>query len=155
MSKVHRILLGAARIGQAQMLFGNLYEAVVKVPHVFAHHRELAKPGAVLRPGSPTLYFVPAGPVTIAASVAALASGWRDTSRRPWLAASAATTVAVALVTAYVVPAINQPLFLAAEPPAPQKRDVLLRRWYRLNAIRIAAGAVAWYTAGRAQRVQG
>ncbi|CAM4272066.1 DUF1772 domain-containing protein [Kibdelosporangium persicum] len=154
MSKVHRIVLGAARIGQAQMLFGNLYEAVVKVPHVFAHHRELAEPGAMLRPGSPTLYFLPAAPVTIGASVAALASGWRDTNRRPWLAASTATTVAAGLVTAYVVPAIGRPLFFAAQPPPPRKRDVLLRRWYRLNAIRIAAAAVAWYTAGKAQRVQ-
>ncbi|MDW5327012.1 hypothetical protein [Plantactinospora sp. KLBMP9567] len=48
----------------------------MKVPDRFAEHRDLAAaPGtavhlaAVLRPGSPVLYFVPSGPLTVAAAL--------------------------------------------------------------------------------------
>jgi hypothetical protein len=140
-------LLNVARIGQAQALFGNVYEAVVRVPHTFAHDRSLVgRP--VLRPGSPTLYFVPAGPITFAASVGALAVGGRD---RRWLAASTAATGAAGVLTAYVVTKVNKRLFLDEDPPSPKEREVLLRRWYRVNAVRIALVGTAWVAAERAR----
>jgi hypothetical protein len=148
-------LLAAARVGHAHLFFGNVYEAVVKVPHVFAHHRDLAvgsEPKKMLQPGNPTLYFVPSGPATLAATVAAAAFGWQERRNRPWLAVSAAATVSIGLATVYVVRAINQPLFFDAEPPGPSQREILLRRWYRLNAGRVAAAGIAWYCAGRAAR---
>lgn len=141
------VLLTVARVGQAQAFFGNVYEAVVKVPHTFARDRVLAGRPA-LRPGSPTLYFVPAGPVTLVASAGALAAGGHD---RRWLAAAAAATATAGLLTAYVVTQVNNRLFLTEEPPA--DRDVLLRRWYRLNAVRAALLGAAWFASERARAV--
>jgi len=153
-----RALLTVAQAGQAALLFGNLYEAVVKIPHRFAHHRDLAMPEdepahlrSLLRPGSPTLYFVPSGPVTVVAALAALGTGWDGPLDRRWLTASASATALMALLTAYVVRQINFPLFFSPQPPSAAERDVLLRRWYRLNAIRIAASSIAWASAQRAR----
>ncbi|MEO3926801.1 anthrone oxygenase family protein [Micromonosporaceae bacterium B7E4] len=155
--RLTKALLTVAQFGQAQLFFGNLYEAVVKVPDRFAEHRDLAAaPGttarraAVLRPGSPVRYFVPSGPLTVAAALGALAAGWRSPSRH-WLTMSAATTVAMALGTAQLNRTVNDPLFLAARAPDATERTELLRRWYRANAIRMAVLAVAWVTAQRAR----
>lgn len=148
--RVAGALLTVARVGQAQMLFGNLYEAVVRIPHRFAHQRDLAgpmSPRTLLRPGNPTFYFVPSGPITVAASLGALAAG---SSERRWLAASAAATTSAAAVTGYVVRRLNVPLFFAPQAPPAEERDAMLRRWYRLNALRIAVAAVALTCAERA-----
>lgn len=150
-TRLTRALLTVAQTGQAQMAFGNLYEAVVKVPHRFATHRDLVDT-PLLRPGSPTLYFVPSGPIAIAAAVAALGAGWRGPFDRRWLAVSSGASVAAAAQTVYVVREINTPLFFDAAAPAPERRDVLLRRWYRLNALRILTAGLAWYGAQRARR---
>lgn len=143
-------MLNVARVGQAQAFFGNVYEAVVKVPHWFAHERSLVG-RTPLRAGSPTLYFVPAGPVTLTASVGALVAGGHD---RRWLATSTAASVAAGLVTAYVVTQVNKRLFLDAAAPAPEEQEVLLRRWYRLNAVRIALVGTAWFAAEKARAVR-
>jgi hypothetical protein len=142
------VLLNLARVGQAQAFFGNVYEAVVKVPHTFAENRELAG-RTPFRRGNPTLYFVPAGPVTLAASVAALAVGEQD---RRWLGASTTATVAAGALTAYVVTKVNHPLLLNEKAPTAQEREVLLRRWYRLNAVRMALLGTAWLASERARR---
>jgi len=141
------LLLNAARVGQAQVFFGNVYEAVVRVPHIFADSRGLAGKSPAWR-GSPTRYFVPAGPLTLAASVGALALGGHD---RRWLAASTGATVAASGLTAFVVTRVNLPLFIAEKEPAPDEKAALLRRWYRLNAARIALVGAAWYAAERAR----
>lgn len=143
--RVAGALLTVARVGQAQAFFGNVYEAVVKVPDVFARNRALAG-RSPFRVGSPTLYYVPAGPIALAASVGALLTGRRD---RRWLAASTASSVAAGALTAYVVTQVNKPLLLDEETPI--EREKLLRRWYRLNAVRIALSGTAWYAAERAR----
>jgi hypothetical protein len=140
-------LLNVARLGQAQAFFGNVYEAVVKIPHTFAHDRVLVGQ-RLLKPGNPTLYFIPAGPVTLAASVGALVAGGHD---RRWLGASTAASVAAGLVTAHVVTKVNNRLFLDPETPAPEERDALLRRWYRLNAARFTLLGAAWFAAEKAR----
>jgi hypothetical protein len=144
--RVAGTLLNVARLGQAHAFFGNVYEAVVKVPHTYAHDRSLAGRSR-LRPGDPTLYFVPAGPIALVASVGALVAGERD---RRWLAASTGASVAAGLVTAFVVTKVNNRLFTDAEAPPPEERDVLLRRWYRLNAVRFTLLGAAWFAAERA-----
>ncbi|MEN3616082.1 anthrone oxygenase family protein [Plantactinospora sp. ZYX-F-223] len=150
-------LLTVAQFGQAHLFFGNLYEAVVKVPDRFAEHRDLATPpgataslASLLRPGSPVLYFVPSGPITVAMAVGALATGWRGPNRH-WLTASAAATVAMALQTAHLNRTVNRPLFLHQTEPTTAERTALLRRWYRMNAIRMATLAIGWVTARQAK----
>jgi hypothetical protein len=142
------VLLNLARVGQAHAFFGNVYEAIVKVPHTFADNRELAD-RPPFRLGSPALYFIPAGPVTLAASVAALAVGEQD---RRWLGVSTAATAAAGALTAYVVTKVNEPLFMDKKEPAPEDRAALLRRWYRLNAVRAALLGTAWLASERARR---
>jgi hypothetical protein len=147
--RVAGVLLNVARVGQAEAFFGNVYEAVVKVPHWFAHERSLVG-RQPLRFGDPTLYFVPAGPVALAASVGALVAGGAD---RRWLAASTAASTAAGLVTAYVVTQVNKRLFLDANAPSAEERDALLRNWYRLNAVRAALLGTAWFASERARQV--
>ncbi|MCO1660552.1 DUF1772 domain-containing protein [Pseudonocardia humida] len=152
-------LLAAAQFGQAQWFFGNLYEAVVQIPDRLAHRRDLAVPpgepvtvGSMLRPGSPVRFYLPLAPVTVGAAVAALGVGWNGAAaQRRWSTASVAGTLTAGLSTAYIVRAINVRLFFAAEPPSAEEREALLRRWYALNAIRMAATAVAWIGARRAR----
>jgi hypothetical protein len=80
-------LLTIAQLGYAHWFFGNLYEAVVRIPD------RLAKgyaPGAkderlasVLSAGSPVRYYLPGIPVVIGATLSALAAGWRSRTDRP------------------------------------------------------------------------
>jgi hypothetical protein len=80
-SRSTRALLTIAQTGQAHLFFGLLYESVVRIPDRLSSERVLAgEPGAqptlrsVLRPGSPALYFLPGGPVTLAHAIATIAS---------------------------------------------------------------------------------
>jgi hypothetical protein len=146
-SRVSGTLATVARVGQAQAFFGNLYEAVVRVPHLLAHDRTL--PGRPpLHPGSPTLYYVPAGPVALAASLATLATTRGD---RRWQTTSTAATTAAAALTVYVVTRVNKPLLLDEAAPSPACRDALLTRWYRLNAVRMALLGLAWLASEKAR----
>jgi hypothetical protein len=148
-----------ARFGQAQWFFGNLYEAVAEIPNRLAHQRDLAvapgEPvtiGSMLRPGSPVRFYLPVGPITIGAAVAALGVGRNGpAAQRRWSTASVAGTLAAGLSTVHIVRTINVRLFFAAEPPSVDERKALLRRWYALNAIRMVATAVAWVGAQRAR----
>jgi hypothetical protein len=151
--------LAVAQFGLAQAFFGNVYEAVARIPDRLAHRRDLAVAAGepvslpvMLRPGSPVRYHLPVGPVILGATVTALVSG-RDggPERRRWSAASAAGTLVAAASTGYVVRSINVPLFFAADAPPAAEREALLRRWYALNALRTAATAVAWLAARRAR----
>ncbi len=152
-------LLAVAQFGQAQWFFGNLYEAVAKIPDRLARQRDLAVPpgepvtiGSMLRPGSPVRFYLPVGPVTVGAAAAALGVGWNGpVAQRRWATASVAGTLTAGLSTAYIVRAVNVRLFFAAEPPSVDEREALLRRWYALNGVRMVATAVAWVGAQRAR----
>jgi hypothetical protein len=148
-------LVTAAQLGQAQWFFGNLYEAVVHIPERIAAESgsdlRSERPGlaTLLRPGSPVRYFLPAAPVTLAASIAAVIAGWDEPRDRKWLGAGAASTVSGVVLTAYVVRQVNRKLFFAAQPLAPAEQQELLRRWHRLNKLRLAASGVAWLAGQR------
>jgi hypothetical protein len=157
-SRSTRALLTIAQTGQAHLFFGLLYESVVRIPDRLSSERVLAgEPGeqptlrSVLRPGSPALYFLPGGPVTLAAAVGAAAIATTGRSGRRWSIASAAATLAFAAPTAGVFQKLNDKLFMAPEPPGAAERTELLRRWYRLNAVRLAIVAIAWASAQRAR----
>jgi hypothetical protein len=154
--RVAASLSALARFGYAQWFFGNLYEAVVKIPDRLAQDYEPAgadrRLESLFSPGSPVRYYLPAGPITMVASVAALAAS-RDTSiDRRWLAASTACALSGGIATAYLVRAVNLKLFIAGHTLTRAEQDVLLRTWYRLNAFRLAAAGGAWLASQRARQ---
>ncbi|GAA2757603.1 hypothetical protein [Actinopolymorpha rutila] len=79
-------LLTLAQFGHAQWFFGNLYEAVVRVPDRLAAEAGDGHARSPLGAGSPLRYYVPAIPATFPATLAALWSG-REASPevRRWL----------------------------------------------------------------------
>jgi hypothetical protein len=151
-------LLTLAQAGQAHVFFGLLYESVVRIPDRLSTDRVLAagadEPGGappLLRPGNPALYFLPSAPLTLAASLGALVAGRRAPALRRWSATSAAATLAFVVETATVLHPVNERLFHTAEPPTDDERAELLRRWYRLNAIRLVFVGIAWASSQRAK----
>ena len=131
-------VLGVAEFAHAQWFFGNLYEAVVRVPDLLAEQPVTTSP---FGHGSPVRYYAAAVPGTFPAVLAAAVGSRRD---RASLLAAAACSVAGAGITGYLVRTVNRRLFFGAETLTPEERDDLLRTWYRLNSVRLAAIAAAW-----------
>jgi Domain of unknown function (DUF1772) len=153
-------LLDLAQLGLAEWLFGNIYEAVVKIPDRLtaepfhdASTRISSGSMSVLGPGSPVRYYLPAAPITLASTLAAVIIGWASAGARRWLVVTAASTMSGVAITAYVVRRVNFRLFFAAEPPPPAERDALIRIWYRANVLRILATSGALLAAYRAKQV--
>ncbi|MBW0014039.1 hypothetical protein [Mycobacterium sp.] len=141
-------LLGLAELGYAHWLFGNIYEAAVRMPERLAGEPHT---GSVLGPGSPLRYYAPLAPVTLATTAAAVRTGWDIGGARRWLALMAAgSTVGVAL-SGYLIRTVNLPVMFAADPPPPAQRDALIRTWYVLNGVRIVATGAALFAAHRAR----
>jgi len=149
-SRRARGLAVVAQLGHLHWFYGNLYEAIVRIPSRLSTPDQRLP--STLAPGSPARYHLPVAPLTVGASVAAAVAGRRDPARG-WLAASAGSVLGGAVVAGYLVSRVN-PKLIEADTPAltDAERAALLRRWYRLNAVRIAAAAVAWLTAERARR---
>ncbi len=150
-------LIGLAQLGYTQQFFGNLYEAVVRIPHRLSETRDLAAPAGqrvslavLLRPGSPVRYHLPAIPVIAVGTLGSLAAMWRTPARR-WAVAASCCGAVAGLVTAHIVRDIGWKLFFASAPPAPAEREQLLRTWYRLNAVRLLAAVAAWSAFQRAR----
>ena len=146
-------LLTIAQLGYAHWFFGNLYEAVVRVPDRLAKDDE---PGAedrrlafVLSAGSPVRYYLPGVPVVLGATLSALVAGWTSRNDRPWLGAAAVSALSGVVATAYLVRAVNLKLFVAGQALTPADRDRLLRVWYRVNVVRLLTTASAWLIAAR------
>jgi hypothetical protein len=152
-------LLSVAEIGYAHWFFGNLYEAVVKVPDLLA--KDYGPDGAdrglrsLFSKGSPVRYYIPGVPVVIGATTAALITGWKSLRNRPGtigrrslavLAASAFSSIAL---TAYLIPTVNLKLFVAGASLTKAKRDRLLRIWYRGNVIRLLTTGTSWLVAAQ------
>jgi Domain of unknown function (DUF1772) len=137
-------LLTIAQLGYAHWFFGNLYEAVVRVPDRRAQDRPLA---SVLSPGSPVRYYLPGLPVVIGATLSALVAGWPSRTARPWLAAAALSTLSGVALTAFLVRTVNTKLFIAGQPLTPADQHRLLQTWYRLNAVRLLTTGTAWLIA--------
>jgi hypothetical protein len=146
-------LLTIARLGYAHWFFGNLYEAMVRVPDRLAKAPE---PGAedrrlasVLSAGSPVRYYLPGVPVVIGATLSALVAGWTSRTDRPWLGAAALSAISGVIATAYLVRAVNLKLFVAGQALTPADRDRLLQLWYRVNLFRLLTTGCAWLIAER------
>jgi hypothetical protein len=101
-------------------LFGNVYEAVVRMPERLADEPHA---GSVLAPGSPLRYYAPVAPITVAATAAAVRSGWASDGTRGWLAMMAACSAVGVAVSGYLIRRVNIPMLFAATPPPPTQRD--------------------------------
>jgi Domain of unknown function (DUF1772) len=158
--QLNRLLLDLAQLGHAQWLFGNIYEAVVKIPERLAAEPSAPAPAgagpgrpSVLAPGSPLRYYAPAALITLAATAAAVSRGWQVDGARRWLTVTAGCSIAALLITGYLIRTVNLKVMFAATSPPPAERDALIRTWYRLNRVRIAAAAGALLAANRASLV--
>jgi hypothetical protein len=146
-------LLAAAQLGYAHWFFGNLYEAVVRIPHRLSLSDGLGgqdqRLRSLLEPGSPVRYFLPGVPVVIGATLGAVVLGWTSRDERPWLCAAGLSTMAGVAATGYLVRMVNLRLFVTGEAVSPTERERLLRTWYRLNAARLVTTGIAWLVAER------
>jgi|RhiMethySRZTD1v2_1073278.scaffolds.fasta_scaffold2249849_2 hypothetical protein len=146
-------LLDIAQLGYAHWLYGNIYEAVVKIPDRLVDEAVNGKRGtSVLGPGSPVRYYAPVAPATLVSTVGAVVAGWGIPGARRWLTIAAGCSTAAAALTAYLVREVNLKVMFSADPPPPAVRDARLRLWYRLNIVRIATAAGALFAAHRARR---
>lgn len=148
-------LLDVAELSHAHWFFGNLYEAVVKIPHRVAAagaSREL--PRSPFGAGSPGRYYAPIAPMNAPAAIAALAAGWKPANTRAWLIVAAASSTTGAVATAYLLRSINPELFFSPQPLSEMRRKPLLRRWYRIHALRLTASAVALAALHRARTLR-
>ncbi|MCW2655342.1 MAG: putative rane protein [Mycobacterium sp.] len=150
------LLLDAAQLGIAQWLFGNVYEAVVRIPELLSDQASAVsadeRPRSILGAGSPVRYYAAGAPLTTVAIVAALIAAPQDSRSRRWLRAAIGCWLGGAVVTAYLVRTVNLPLFFSSQPLPADKRSTLIRTWYRWNAARIAAAAAALAAAHRASQ---
>ena len=145
-------LLSIAQLGYAHWFFGNLYEAVVRVPERLAKDYEPGKDdrrlATVFSSRSPVRYYVPGIPVVIGATLSAVLAGWRRRKDRPWLAALAVSALSGFIATTWLVRSVNLKLFIAGQPSTPTDRARLLRIWYRVNALRLLAASSGSLIAG-------
>lgn len=125
------------RLGLAHWLFGNLYEEVVHMPE------RLGPSDRLLGTGSPVRYYLPAAPITLAATViTAVEPGGAD---RGWRLAVVGLTAAGGTLTGYVVRTVIVPL-MGNEALDDVTRARLARRWHRVNRVRIGLAAAALLT---------
>ena len=150
--RLAEVSLAVAEFTHAHWLFGNLYEAVVKVPHRVAGSQDnLELHRSPLGAGSPGRYYAPLAPLTLPTAALALVAGWNLPVSRPWMVTAAAASAAGSAATAYLLRSVNPPLFFGPEPLSEMRQKPLLARWYRVNAFRLAAGAVALVAIDRAR----
>lgn len=137
-------LLNVAEFTHAHWFFGNLYEALVKIPDRVAAAetgRELSR--SPFGAGSPGRYYAPVAPVNAPAAIGALVAGWNHPRSRAALLVGATSSAIGAAATVYVLRVLNPRLFFSPQPLSEDQRRPLLTRWYRIHAVRLTASAVA------------
>jgi hypothetical protein len=136
-------LLGAAEFTHAHWFFGNLYEVLVKIPdRVAAAEATPELPRSPFGTGSPGRYYAPIAPLNVPAAIAALVAGWNRSGSRAWLAVAVGSSAAGAAATVYLLRSINPRLFFSPQPLSEMRRKPLLKKWYRVHALRLTASAV-------------
>lgn len=136
-------MLSLAQVGYAEWLFGNLYEAIVRVPDLLAGGRMTS----ILGPGSPVLYYLPGALISLGATLAAIITGWKYSRERVLFVAVAITLLAGGVATAYLVRNVNLNLFIRGGSIAELQRSRMLSIWYRVNLFRLGTTAAAWILA--------
>jgi hypothetical protein len=133
-----------AGLGQLHWFFGNVYEAVVDMPQLLVDAQSNRAPG-LLGAGSPLRYYLPAAPVTLVATAAALIDSWRSGGDRRVIATAAASTVCAGALTGYLVKSVNLPLLHSGKPLSATEGRSLVRTWQRGNLVRLLLlGVAGW-----------
>ena len=131
-----------ARLGHMHWFFGNLYEALVDVPHLLTDAQPKREP-RLLGAGSPLRYYLPFAPLTLIATVAALIDKWRSGGDRGMIALASTSTAFAAGLTAYLVRGVNLRLLQNPKPLAPNESRRLVTTWQRVNSVRLILLVVA------------
>ena len=131
-----------ALVGLTAWFFGNLYEGLVGVPQLLAGSHSRRKPG-VLAVGSPVRYFAPVAGVALAPTAVSLVRAGRTGASQPLIGVAAACVVSAAGLSGYLIRTVNLPLLTADVSLTSWDRDRLVRRWHRVNAVRLVALAGA------------
>lgn len=119
-----------AALGHLAWLAGNVREARTGAIERWATH----PPAAVFARGRPPRYYLLLVPPTLAATITALVhTRGRD---RPAVVAAAASSATAVAITVLLVRSVNLPLFRGESDPT--RRELLIRRWHRLNRVRVA-----------------
>jgi hypothetical protein len=151
-------VLAITRAAHLQWFFVNLYETVVRMPDRLADdHDRPVRAAGTLAPGSPARYHLPAAPIVLGSTVAAVVQGLREDGDRPALLAAAACSLSAAGLTGYLVRRVNLRLLGDGPPLGPDERQALTNRWYGANRVRLAllAGScIALERAARRVRVE-
>ena len=88
-------------------------------------------------------HYLPAAPLTLAATAAALVNSWRAGGDRRAILTAAAGTVSATAITGYLVRNVNQRLLQSPEPLRASESRRLVSRWHRGNLLRLLALAIA------------
>lgn len=131
-----------ALVGLTAWFFGNLYEGLVGVPQLLAGSHSRRKPG-VLAVGSPVRYFAPVAGVALAPTAVSLVQAGRTGASPPLIGVAAACVASAAGLSGYLIRTVNLPLLTADVSLTSWDRDRLVRRWHRVNAVRLVALAGA------------
>ncbi len=121
------------------------------MPDRLADDREAGRREGLLTGGSPVHYYLPAAPLLLASTGAAVAGRWHRSEARRALLAGAVCSAAGVVMTGYLIPTVNHRLLVGPKLPE-QERQQLVKRWHRINRARLmlAAGAsVAFRLAAR------
>lgn len=141
--KTTATMLRIAQLGYAEWLFGNLYEAIVRVPDLLADGCLTS----ILGQGSPVLYYVPGALISFGATFVAILTGWKYTRERGMFVAVVVALMAGGIATAYLVRTVNLNLFIHGNLVAEAQRRRMLNIWYPVNLFRLGTTATAWLLA--------
>lgn len=148
--------LVVARVAHAQWFFVNLYEAVVRMPDRLADGHDGRTSGSgPFASGSPARYHLPAVPVVLGSTVAALVRARRDEDNRAALVLAATCSLSAFGLTGYLVRRVNLRLLDGGAPLKAGERHALVNRWYRVNRVRLAllaVGSIAYECAAQRRR---
>lgn len=147
------VALTVARAGLLQWFAVNLYEAVVRMPERLATeqaHPDRTPHRGPLSPGSPARFHLPAAPLVLGSSVAALVTGLRDGRNTPALVVGAASTAVAVGLTGVLVRTVNLRLLDDGPPIGEDERRALVRRWHAVNRVRLVAIAAGFAALTRA-----
>jgi hypothetical protein len=147
-----RWLLSISILGFTHWFFGNLYEQIVLAPNTLGLGVEGLKIWRqFFQFSNPIYYFIPISPISVLATVAALAIGWHSpVKQHKWLIGAASFALFTGLLTVYIVTQINLKLYFGVLSDDVSGLQSTLQLTAVLGKLRLASEAATLYCALRA-----